>query len=98
MTKFDKSQFTSGEVATYNGRFVARFKRGGRASFISFLCKNFTVEEYFAELDAGLTPLQVLQNRGYILPHIVRWLKQQNYPVTAAGYKKFITDQSTARM
>ncbi len=97
MTKFVKSEFSEGEYASYNGKFVARFKRGGRGSFLTFLCKNFTVEEYFAQLEAGKAPLEILQTKGYILPHVRKWLKQGGYPVTTEGYTKFIEDQIAAR-
>ena len=90
MSKFVKDKFTQGEIATYNGKFVARFKRGGRGSFLTFLCKNFTVEEYFSRLDAGEPPLKILESKGYILPHIKKWLKEGDYPVTPAGYQNFL--------
>mgnify|MGYP003340300401 CR=1 FL=1 len=60
--------FTPGMYAMYQGKFVARFKRGGRGSFLSFLCKNFTVEEYFSRLNSGENPLDILESKGYILP------------------------------
>ena len=75
MTAFIKTEFTPGMYAVYNTRFVARFKRGGRASFISFLCKNFTTEEYFALLESGQTPLKILQSKGYVAPRIKKLLK-----------------------
>ena len=90
MTKFVKDKFTPGETATYNGKFVARFKRGGRGSFLTFLCKNFTVEEYFSRLDGGEPPLTILESKGYILPHIKKYLKEGGYPVTLAGYRNFL--------
>lgn len=93
MSKFVKSEFTPGECASYGGKFVARFKRGGRGSFLTFLCKHFTVEEYFSRLDAGEPPLKILESKGYILPHIQRWLKQDGYPVTREGYEQFRNDQ-----
>ncbi len=94
MTKFVKSEFSPGEYAHYNGKFVARFKRGHRGSFLTFLCKNFTVEEYFSRLDADESPLLILESKGYILPHIKRWLKQGGYTVDTAGYEQFRKDQS----
>jgi|SanBayMetagenome_1026888.scaffolds.fasta_scaffold179805_1 hypothetical protein len=63
--KFIKSEFTPGEYAAYGGRFVARFKRGGRGEFLTFLCKNFTVEEYFSRLNAGQAPLAILMDKGF---------------------------------
>lgn len=92
--RFDKSKFTPGEYAMYEGKFVARFKRGGRGSFITFLVKNFTVEEYFVRLDAGESPLTILESKGYLLPHIKRWLKEGGYEVSVAGFKQFVADRS----
>ncbi len=50
----------------YEGRkFVARFKYARSGSFKAFLIKNFTVEEYFAQLDAGVAPLRIVEEKGY---------------------------------
>lgn len=97
MTKFVKSEFSVGEYAVYNGKFVARFKRGGRGSFLTFLCKNFEVEEYFSRLDAGEAPLSILQSKGYVAPNVQKILKQQGYPVTVQGYRQLIANQVAAR-
>lgn len=96
--RFDKSKFTPGEYAMYEGKFVARFKRGGRGSFITFLVKNFTVEEYFSRLDAGEGPLTILESRGYLMPHIKRWLKEGGYEVSVTGFKQMIADETAARV
>ena len=99
MTKFEKSKFrnSSGYVTyerSYVGEgtdhaFVARFKyaRDGAGSFVTFLIKNFTVEEYFNRLDAGEAPLEIVKSKGYLLPHIKKWLKRDGYPVTMEGYE-----------
>ena len=97
MTKFDKTQFTPGMYAMYQGKFVARFKRGGRGSFLSFLCKNFTVEEYFSRLNSGENPLDILESKGYILPHVKKWLREGGYEVSTEGYKQFQRDMSLGR-
>lgn len=98
MTKFVKEKFTGKEYTEYlvdgEWKFVARFKRGGRGSFITFLCKNFTVEEYFGRLDAGEAPLTILESKGYLLSHIKRWLKEGGYEVSLAGFRKFANDRS----
>jgi hypothetical protein len=55
------------DIAT--SRFVARFKygRGSKARFLTFLIKNFTVEEYFARLeDGGEAPALILESKGYV--------------------------------
>tara|TARA_R100000808_G_C2155291_1_gene167341 strand:- start:499 stop:870 length:372 start_codon:yes stop_codon:yes gene_type:complete len=70
-------------------KFVARFKRvAGAGSFMTHLRKNWTVEDFFAELDAGGTgPLTIVKKTGYLLPHIKKWLKNDGYPTTPAGYE-----------
>ena len=98
MTKFAKTDFVNnGGYVTYgtDRKFVARFKyaRGGAGSFITFLIKNFTVEEYFAQLDAGVAPLKIVEEKGYLLPHIKTWLKRDGYEVSKAGYEQFIADR-----
>lgn len=106
MTKFVKENFYGSEYVDYNiggptgvSKFVARFKyaKSGKASFISFLIKNFTVEEYFSRLEAGEAPLTILESKGYLLPHIKKWLKEGNYPVTKEGFDQMIQDQIAAR-
>lgn len=64
-TTWTKSDFIhSGDYTSYKGRFVARFKHKkgptGKADFLKQLQKRFTPEAYFAALDSGLAPLQVL--------------------------------------
>jgi hypothetical protein len=105
MTKFTKDSFSGTEYVNYampNGtsKFVARFKyvRGSKASFLTFLAKNFTVEEYFARLDGGESPLPILQSKGYMQPHIKKHLKSLGYPVTPAGFEQLIQDNVNARM
>ena len=98
MTKFNKAQFNKGgEYVEYclipmpcpfeQRKFVARFKynRGGKASFISFLCKHFTVEEYFARREAGEAPLKILESKGYLLPHVKKELIKHGLPLTIEG-------------
>ena len=66
MTPFTKENLImDGEYVMYKAvgqapRFVARFKyvRGEKAHFVAFLKKNFTVEEYFAQVDAKVSPLK----------------------------------------
>jgi len=80
---FEKENFNMGSGSerwvSYNGKFVARFKhfRPARSAscFVSFLCKNFTVDEYFNMLNAPMSgttrtmaPLEILQTKGYISP------------------------------
>ena len=57
----------------YEGRkFVARFKHRGpvtKALFVRTLLKHYTVEDYFAKLDAGRAPLQIFQDDGLLSFH-----------------------------
>jgi hypothetical protein len=99
MTNFDKTRFHGDTIVHYSGlneyRFVARFKRGGKASFLSFLVKNFSVEEYFAELEAGKAPLLILEGRGYVQPHIKAILRAAGYPQTPAGKRQYLAAART---
>ena len=60
------------ETAYVNREFVARFKyvKRNMGPFMTFLRKNFTVEEYFDRYDAGETPLDIVKSKGYIASHI----------------------------
>tara|TARA_B100001250_G_scaffold182982_1_gene157487 strand:- start:2995 stop:3336 length:342 start_codon:yes stop_codon:yes gene_type:complete len=73
--------------------FVARFKRGSMGTFMTHLRKNWTAEKYFARLDAGESPLDIVKSTGYLLPHIKKELKRKGYPVTHAGFDQLIQDQ-----
>jgi hypothetical protein len=100
MTKFDKEAFTARQgYVFYDGKFVARFKykAGAAMNFVAFLVKNFEVEEYFARLEAGETPLAVVESKGYVLPHIKRWLKARGLPLTQAGFQMMIRQDIEAR-
>ncbi|HIE84026.1 MAG TPA: hypothetical protein EYQ00_09375 [Dehalococcoidia bacterium] len=96
MTAFTKQNLIKeGKYLTYmphgyntphaDRKFVARFKVAGVGSFATCLRKNFTVEEYFARMEAGESPLPIAESKGYILPHIKKWMKKAGYPVTPAG-------------
>ena len=101
MTRFVKESFCGTEYTEYRTgtevKFVARFKRGGRGPFLTFLIKNFTVEEYFSRLEAGEAPLTILQSKGYLQPHIKKWLKEGGYEVSPAGVEQMIKNQAKLR-
>lgn len=104
MTAFTKENFyRNGAYVDYNlgatSKFVARFKynKSSMGSFITFITKNFTVEEYFSRMEAGEAPLQIAQSKGYVLSHIKKLLKANGYPVTPAGQEQYIQDQINAR-
>ena len=102
MTKFTKENLIKDgpyihyrpEGGTYKDeKFVARFKRiAGAGSFMTHLRKNWTVEDYFAERDAGKGPLDIVKSTGYILPHIKRWMKDAGFPITKAGHDAWFAD------
>jgi len=83
----------NGRCYDSENKFVARFKRvAGAGSFMTCLRKNFTVEEYFTRLDAGESPLPIAESKGYILPHIKRWMKEGGFPITPAGKAAWFAD------
>lgn len=99
MTKFIKERFVGSEYVNYvtpegTSKFIARFKyvRSNKSSFLTFLTKNFTVEEYFGRIDKGESPLTILQSKGFIQAHIKKILKAQGYPVTQAGFEQLVQD------
>lgn len=98
MTKFVSSQFQGSEFVTYGAdrKFVARFKRGGRSDFIKFLTKNFTVEEYFTQLDQGVAPLTILESRGYVSPGVRKILVSQGYAATIEGRRQYLAARLSA--
>ena len=81
MTRFQKDQFAyDGGYLTYGPehRFVARFKyaaTSSKARWIKFMVENFSVEEYFAAHDAGRSPLEIMESKGFVLTHILKWLR-----------------------
>ena len=101
MTRFTKENlikegkylFYQPAGGTYKDRkFVARFRVAGVGSFATCLRKNFTVEEYFDRMDAGECPLPIAESKGYILPHIKRWMKEGGFPITPAGKAAWFAD------
>jgi hypothetical protein len=40
----------------------------------------------------------MLESKGYLLPHIKRWLKEGGYPVTVAGFKMMVADNIEKRI
>lgn len=97
MTKFVKENFNfDGMYLTYgtDRKFVARFKyaKDGKGSFVTFLIKNFTVEEYFAQRDANQAPLTILESKGYMSPNVKRALKLAGYAPTPEGKRAYLDD------
>lgn len=105
MSKFIREQFQVGRgykaYTTYyhNGKheFIARFRTAGAGTFVTFLIKNFTVEEYLGRLAAGESPLTVAESKGYVLPHIKRWMKEAGLPVHPSSMTALIEYQRSGR-
>lgn len=94
--KFDRQQFNwDCMYLTYgpNRTFVARFKNGGMSHFRSFLIKNFSVEEYFAQREANVAPLTILETKGYICQNVAKALKFAGYPATLEGKQQYLNYQ-----
>jgi hypothetical protein len=96
--KFERANFDySGGYLHYEGKFIARFKHvaSNKPTFLTFLIKNFTQEEYFeATSGNGIdnTPVKVLESKGYVAAHIRKMLKQEGYSVDRAGYDAYLDD------
>ena len=88
----------SGSAYAADAKFVARFKRGRESQkpFMTCLRKHFTVEEFFARVDAGENPLPIAESKGFVLSHIKKWLKAAGYPQTQAGYRAWVEADCTA--
>lgn len=98
MSKFVKAEFhNDGPYLTYGAdrKFMARFKYTlrDRAGFVAFLVKHMTVEEYFAARNAGQSPLDILEARGYISATVRKILQRMGYPETQEGRKAYLDDQ-----
>ena len=84
-----------------NGKrgFIARFKhdRGDMAPFMTFLKKNFTVEEYFDAYAADIPPLKILESKGYMSRNAKKACKRGGFPVTPEGFKELCPAGIAAR-
>jgi len=95
MSTFHQSGFNfDGEYLSYftvegERKFVARFKRGGMASFRNFLIKNFSIEEYFS-MSEDLAPLEILATKGFVMPKTAKILKKFGFEPNAAGQKAYL--------
>ena len=79
-----------------HGEFVARFKpgMGGPGTFKTHLRKNWTVEDYFARLEAGLSPLAIAGLTGFVSNNMKRFLKEKGYTPNIAGYNQWKADRN----
>ena len=79
--------------------FVARFKYGNKPwkTWVNFLVKNFTVEEYATRQAHNETPVAIMQSKGFIEPAQKKQCKQAGYPATVEGWKQMISDEADKR-
>ena len=97
MTAFTKDNlWMSGDCMMYHvygetPRFIARFKYGkqGLGSFKKFLMQNFTMEEYFAEMDKRIAPLRILESKGYVSPQMKKFAKLKGIPATREALDRY---------
>ena len=96
MTKFQKDNFQySGGFLTYDNKTVARFKNRAidKTGFVSFLIKNFSVDEYFTLYAAPrATPAEILESKGYVSTTVKKLLKSAGYPATFEGKQQYLKD------
>ncbi len=81
-------------------KFVARFKYSSKTSmgpFATCLRKNFTAEDYFARIEGGESPMDIVESVGFVLSHIKSWLRRDGFPTTQAGYKQWTAQQAAQR-
>lgn len=83
MAKFTKENILSDGMYVYYAKdgiqtpwqerkFIARFKHRGpvtKGKFLKSLMKNYTVEDYFAKMEAGKPPLRILEDDGHLTFH-----------------------------
>ena len=98
MTQFNKELFKfDGLFLMYDGAFVARFKRGGMASFKNFLIKNFSVEEYF-QMCENMSPVEILATKGFVMPNTAKVLKLYGFEPISEGQKQYIASILSNRL
>lgn len=88
--------------------FIARFKYAmtrSKTSYLNFLIKNFTIEQFTALTAANEKALRegrytdrvdYMEDAGWFPVHIVKMLKQGGYPKSREGVRQMIKDQSEA--
>lgn len=75
--------------------FIARFKYGNKPykTWINFLVKNFTVEEYATRMSLKETPLAIMESKGFIEPSTKKMCRAAGYPETVDGFRQMIRDR-----
>ena len=101
MTQFNPDDFSfDGMYLTYSGQFVGRFKHQSRdcEAFTRFLIEHFTVEEYFRLHAEGMSPVTILETKGYVSATVKELLTRAGYEPTQAGFKAYVNDARPARV
>tara|TARA_B100000963_G_scaffold19722_1_gene14952 strand:- start:1450 stop:1836 length:387 start_codon:yes stop_codon:yes gene_type:complete len=64
-------------VGRYRDTFIARFKYGQRSwkKWVTFICKNFTCEEWVSLSESGMCPTDIIESKGYFDEVTVRVLR-----------------------
>lgn len=80
---------------TARDMFIARFKYGRKPwkTYVNFLVKNFTVEEYATRSAHGESPVEIVQSKGMLEPALKKQCRDAGYPQTVAGWKQLISDE-----
>ena len=78
--------------------FVVRFKYGSKPwkTWVNFMVKNFTVEEYATRIAHNESPVAIMQSKGFLEPALKKQCKNAGYPQTVEGWKKMISDKVDA--
>lgn len=109
MSKFNRDQFEySGGYLQYfldpmpcawdRRKFIGRFKYGGMGIFKTFLIKNFTVEEYLAKIDAGFSPLTILESKGFVSHNVRKAMKMKGFKLfNTATWREYWKAEMKAR-
>lgn len=80
--------------------FIARFKYSTEVNmgpFMTFLRRNFTVEEWLSGVENGESPLTIAEKKGFVLQHIKHWLRRDGFPETQEGFNRWMEKQAELR-
>jgi len=78
-------------LGTAKSAFIARFKyRKPWKTFVNFLVKNFTVEEYLTRMNDGESPQGIMESKGYIEAWAKKMCREAGFAPTVEGYKAMI--------
>jgi len=56
--------------ADHKAMFIARFKYGSKPwkSWVNFIVKNFEVDEFKMLAESGMSPLAIMESKGFVSP------------------------------